>query len=99
MKKLAVLVFFALFITASFLSIQFALTNANHNHENTGHENLCHVCIIIHSVNNFLKQLFTSVKICLPSIGCMFGLFLLLKAKAIYFEHYSLITLKVRIDN
>jgi len=99
MKKLAILAFSVLFLTLSFLSLEFALTHENHNHEDIGHKNPCPVCIIIHSVNNLIKQLFSTVKACLPVIASTLGAFFLLRTTTICFEHYTLVAIKVRIDN
>ena len=99
MKKTAILVFSAFFLIFSFLSLEFVLTHTNHSHEDTWHENSCHVCIIIHSVNNLLKNIFSTVKAFLPIMIAMLGGNLLLKNNTLSFKQYTLVNLKVRIDN
>jgi len=99
MKRTAILLFSAFFITFSFFSLEFLLTHINHSHEYTGQENFCSVCIIIHSVNNLIKQFFASAKTCLPVITILLGAHCILKNNLIPSEYYSLVTLKVRIDN
>ena len=99
MKKTAILVFSAFFMTISFLSLEFVLTHTNHSHEGIGKENSCQVCIIINSVNNLIKQLISTVKVYLPVIAGMLGVYLLLSKNTIHSEHYTLVNLKVRIDN
>jgi len=99
MKKLAILAFSVLFIALSFLSFEFVLTHTNHSHEALGHENSCHVCIIINSVNNLIKQLFSAVKASLPVIAGTLGALFLLRTNTICFRHYSLVTLEIKINN
>ena len=99
MKKLAILAFSVFFITLSFLSFEYILIHTNHGHEDFGHENSCHVCIIINSVNNLIKQFFSDVKTCLPVIASVPGVFFLLITSTISFKHYTLVTLETRINN
>jgi len=99
MKKLAILAFSVLFISLSFFSLEFALTHENHNSEKIKHENPCPICIIIHAVNNLIKQFFTPIKADLPAIAGILGVFILIRTSAICFRQYTLVTLEIRINN
>jgi len=99
MKKTAILVFSAFFMTFSFFSLIYILENTNHGHENNEHEKSCAICIIIHCSGNNIKHLFTTFKTCLPAISGIFTILFLLKINTLCFEYNNLVTLKVRIDS
>ena len=99
MKKTAILVFSAFFMTFSFFSLVFMLENTNHGHENNEHEDSCPICIIINCAGNNIKHLFTKFKTCLPVISSIFAVLFLLKTNTLCSQYYNLVTLKVKIDS
>jgi hypothetical protein len=97
--RLVALFVCVLFLAASLLSSAYLLTHMNHNHDHTGHGGTCSTCAHITAAETFLKQIGTAAIMAMIVFGFrIFDLFIL-KPTPINSYYYSLVALKVRLDN
>lgn len=82
-----------------FLSTAFIFTNANHEHDHSGPNGSCATCIHIASAENLLKQLSTAIISASFIIGSLFGILFLLNPTTNGVDFFTLVSLKVRMNN
>jgi hypothetical protein len=98
MLRLFALFFCVFYIVVTLLSATCILTHANHTHDNEGSGGSCATCMHIASAENLLKALSTAVAAVGISL-CAFALIISLCSRYIMAEGYSLVSLKVRLNN
>jgi hypothetical protein len=97
--RLVALLVCVLFITASLLSAVYILSNADHTHDHNGPGGACETCIHITSAENLLKQIGTAVIAAAIFFGLRIGFISIIKTTSIRSTLFSLVELKVRLNN
>jgi hypothetical protein len=87
------------FIAALVLSAAFIATHANHEHDNNGADGGCAACAHISAAANLLKTVSAAVVISSVTLGAMFAALATLQAARLVIADYTLISLKVRLNN
>ncbi|SHJ41159.1 hypothetical protein SAMN02745176_03490 [Lutispora thermophila DSM 19022] len=87
------------FIVTSFLSTAFILTHSNHQHDHEGPNGTCAMCIHLTIAKNLLKQIFTATVTNLFSLVLCLFISYCLKPNTQYIGLFTLVSLKVRLDN
>jgi len=97
-KNIALLIGICIIMT-SFLSAAFILTCSNHEHDHEGPDGTCATCVHLAFAENLLKQFSTAIITnAVPLVVCLFISFCL-KASVLYSGPFTLVSLKVRLDN
>jgi hypothetical protein len=97
--RLVALAICALFIAAMLLSSAYILTHANHIHDHDGLDGGCATCMHIQSAENLLKQLSTAVVSVAAAFAGVLGVLFSLRNTKAGDCSFTLVTLKVRLNN
>ncbi|MDR3120215.1 MAG: hypothetical protein LBU58_02600 [Clostridiales bacterium] len=87
------------FVAALILSSAFILTHANHEHDRNGADGSCAACAHISAVENLLKTISAVTVFSVVALGTTFAALLIMTAARIEVADYSLVELKVRLNN
>lgn len=99
MLKSIALIICVCFIVTSILSVVFILTHANHQHDHEGPNGTCATCDHLAATTNLLKQLSIAIVTSVfPSVLYLFISYCL-KPSTPYVGLFTLVSLKVRLDN
>lgn len=88
-----------LFIAASLFSTVFVFAHLNHTHDNNGPGGTCTTCIHMVTAKSLLRQISTAVAKTAIAVCCLFTLLFFRQPAALYSGFYTLVTLKVRLNN
>jgi hypothetical protein len=88
-----------LFIALTALSTAYILTHANHRHDHNGPGGDCAVCVRINAAERLLKTISTAAAGAALVFGGVFALLSARKVSGCHKGFYSLIRLKVRLNN
>lgn len=87
------------FIVASLSATVFILTHANHKHDHNGPSGSCATCSHMIAAENLLKQLTPAVTAAALASGILFAVLSILPPVSFYISFYTLVNLKVRLNN
>ena len=97
-KKIVALAFLICFITVFLLSEAYILTNANHEHNHSGIDGNCAICVQIQNIENILKKIILFANnILLGLIGLI--AIIILYAILFVIELYTLVNMKIQMNN
>ena len=99
MIKNIALIICVYFIVTFFLSAAFVLTHANHEHDHEGPNGTCATCIHLAAVENSLKQLSTAIVASVLAFVLCISISFCFNLSAPYVVLFTLVTLKVRLNN
>ena len=98
-KKLAVLAICVCFITGTLLSVVFVSAYSIHEHDKNGPDNSCVYCAYLSEVENLLKHL----SVALVGAAMIFGALSVIRfdymSACTHTVFYTLVSLKVRLNN
>jgi hypothetical protein len=97
--RLIALLLCVCFIAAVLLSAAFILTHANHAHDHDGPGGSCVTCACISLAQNVLKSLFTAALGAAAALAYLFAVCALLASAVSRTDRYSLVSLKIRLNN
>ncbi|GHV48967.1 hypothetical protein FACS189499_09500 [Clostridia bacterium] len=88
-----------LFVAALALSAAFIVTHESHIHDHNGADGGCATCAHISAAENLLKTIAAAVAVSSVALGAMFAALLTVMVTWLGIADYTLIGLKVRINN
>jgi len=98
-KKLAVLAICAFFISGTLLSVVFVSSYSIHEHDKNGPDNSCVYCAFLSEVENLLKHLSTALVGAAIVFGALSTIRFVYISACSYTVFYTLVRLKVRLNN
>lgn len=87
------------FILVSFLLTAFIITHTNHEHDHGGPNGSCATCIQLTSAENLLKQISAALTVTGFIFAFLSLISLFLKPIALHIGSFTLVSLKVRLNN
>jgi hypothetical protein len=98
-KKWIVLAVCALLIAGSFFSAAFVCTHIDHEHDHDGPGGSCAACIRLAASENLLKLLSVALFGAALGAGSLFAVFAPLKLSGLQIDSFTLVRLKIRLNN
>ncbi|HBQ87260.1 MAG TPA: hypothetical protein DD811_12405 [Syntrophomonas sp.] len=97
--RIIAMAFCICFIVASLSATVFILTHANHNHDHNGPGGSCATCNHMIAAENLLKQLAPAVTGVALAFGSLFAVLSIFPPISFHISFYTLVNLKVRLNN
>ena len=93
------LVFCILFFASPIISEAYIFTHLDHEHDHNGAHGSCATCAHIVAAEALLKSVYTALVVAALAFWCISGTFSILKSVKFYAGFYTLVLLKIRLNN